>query len=340
MNEDNKNKQKDIPIRKKRFALSLTSGHAEEVRERFFNPGSENSDSGRMEKDPALPSGRVSSGRVSRKSYSINFSGFLSVILIIVLLVIPSCQSKKSNTTEIIVAGSTSVQPFADKWAEMFMEKRHGLVVNIQGGGSSAGIMAVKTGAAHIGMSSRELKEEEKDLYEVEVARDGLAIIVHPSNPVDNLTVEQVKGIFSGEITRWKTLNGLEKDITVVVREEGSGTRGAFQEMVMGKTRISKKAIVQDSNGTVREIVSRDPNAIGFISLGLVNDKVKAISLNGVPPTEENIIQRKYKLVRPFLFLTREEPTGLTREFIEFVLSEEIQSLLPKEGLIAVRKAG
>ncbi|MBC7364002.1 MAG: phosphate ABC transporter substrate-binding protein [Candidatus Aminicenantes bacterium] len=269
------------------------------------------------------------------KASSVILPGF-----ILILMFFPSCQSKKSNTTEIIVAGSTSVQPFADKWAELFMEKRPGLVVNVQGGGSSAGIMAVKTGAAHIGMSSRELKEDEKDLHEIEVAHDGLAIIVHPSNPVEDLTIDQVKGIFSGDIVNWKTINGRDKAITVVVREEGSGTRGAFQEMVMGKTRISKKAIVQDSNGTVREIVSRDPNSIGFISLGLVNEKVKAISLNGVRPSEENILKKQYHLVRPFLFLTREEPSGLAKEFIEFVLSDEIQSMLPKEGLIPVRKAG
>lgn len=218
------------------------------------------------------------------------------------------------------------------------MEKRPGIVVNVQGGGSSAGIQAVKTGAAHIGMSSRELKEDEKDLYEIEVARDGLAIIIHPSNQLVNLSTEQVKSIFSGEITSWETLNGRDKEITVVVREEGSGTRDSFQEMVMGKTRITKRAIVQDSNGTVREIVSRDPNAIGFISLGLVNEKVKAIALNGVFPTEGAILKKEYRLVRPFLFLTKEEPQGLAKKFIDFVLSEEIQTLVPNEGLIPVRK--
>ncbi|MGB9764017.1 MAG: phosphate ABC transporter substrate-binding protein [Candidatus Saccharicenans sp.] len=249
-----------------------------------------------------------------------------------------SCRSK-SNGTEIIVAGSTSIQPFADRWAELFMEKRPGLVINVQGGGSSAGIQSVKMGAAQIGMSSRELKEDEKDLNEIEIAKDGLAIIVHPTNFISNLTIEQVKSIFAGEITNWKTLNGKDKEIDVVVREEGSGTRGAFQEMVMGKTRITKRAIVEDSNGTVREIVSRDPESIGFISLGLVNEKVKAVALNGVNPTEETILKKEYRLVRPFLFLTKQAPTGLAKEFIDFVLSDEIQSKLPEEGLIPVRKA-
>ncbi|RFT15779.1 MAG: Phosphate ABC transporter, periplasmic phosphate-binding protein PstS [Candidatus Saccharicenans subterraneus] len=263
---------------------------------------------------------------------------FLLVFLLLVTLAFfPSCRSGRRGHS-LVVAGSTSIQPFADKWAEVFMEKRPGEIVDVQGGGSSAGIQAVLTGAAHIGMSSRELKGDEKELYQIEVAHDGLAIIVHPSNPLDNLTIEQVKSIFLGEITTWETLNGQKKAITVVVREEGSGTRGAFQELVMGKSRITKKAIVQDSNGTVREIVSRDPNAIGFISLGLVNDSVKALALNGVKPTEEAILKKEYKLVRPFLFLTRETPSGLAREFIDFVLSDEIQELVHKEGLIPVRR--
>ncbi|MGB9893397.1 MAG: phosphate ABC transporter substrate-binding protein [Candidatus Saccharicenans sp.] len=278
----------------------------------------------------------------------INLSGkpIFSLSLFILIAVIfaffsffTSCRPGQSGHS-LVVAGSTSVQPFADKWAELFMEKRAGCVVNVQGGGSSAGIQAVRTGAAQIGMSSRELREEEKDLHQVEVARDGLAIIVHPSNPINDLTIEQVKSIFLGEITTWETLTGEKKAITVVVREEGSGTRGAFQELVMGKSRISKKAIVQDSNGTVREIVSRDPNSIGFISLGLVNDTVKAVALNGVKPSEETILKKEYRLVRPFLFLTKEEPEGLAKEFINFVLSDEIQGRLPEEGLIPVRRTG
>jgi len=253
------------------------------------------------------------------------------------LLNISACKSS-FRQNEIVIAGSTSIQPFADEWAELFMEKNPKVTINVQGGGSSGGIMAVKEGTAQIGMSSRELKDDEKDLIEITVAYDGLAIIVHPANPIDNLSLEQVRSIFAGQITNWKVLNGNDKAITVVVREEGSGTRGAFQEMVMGSRRISKKAIVEDSNGVVREIVSRDSNSIGFISLGLVNDRVKAIALDGLQPSEEAIIQGHYHLRRPFLFLVREAPRGLIKEFIDFVLSADIQSRLPTEGLIPVIK--
>ena len=190
-----------------------------------------------------------------------------------------SCQSGRSQN-DVIVAGSTSIQPFADKWAEVFMETRPALGVSVQGGGSSAGIQACKSGACQIGMSSRELKADEKDLHETVIARDGLAIIVHPSNPVRGAKLSEVKQIFAGDLTNWKFLGGPDREITVVTREEGSGTRGAFQELVMGKTRIFRGAITEDSNGTVREIIANDPHAIGFISLGLVNEQVRALALD------------------------------------------------------------
>jgi len=247
-----------------------------------------------------------------------------------------SC-SRSSAPHEIIVAGSTSVQPFADRWAEAFIKSRPGCFVNVQGGGSSAGIQAAKSGAADIGTSSRELKADEKDLKEIVVARDGLAIIVHPANPFRGLSLAEVKQVFTGEIPSWKFLKGPDKAITVVTREEGSGTRGAFQELVMGKSRISRGAIVEDSNGTVREIVAGDPNAIGYISLGLVNERIRALVLDGAEPSEATILDGRYKLVRPFLFVSKGELKGLAGDFVEFVLSREGQDMIRKEGLLAAR---
>jgi phosphate transport system substrate-binding protein len=261
------------------------------------------------------------------------------IIILFLLLCtagLPSCRGGGSQN-DVIVAGSTSIQPFADKWAEVFMERRPSLGVSVQGGGSSAGIQACKSGACQIGMSSRELKADEKDLHEIVIARDGLAIIVHPSNPVRGATLSQVKQIFSGDLANWKFLGGPDKEMTIVTREEGSGTRGAFQELVMGKTRIFRGAITEDSNGTVREIVASDPHSIGFISLGLVNEQVRALALDGVVGNEANIRNGSYKLVRPFLFLTRGEPSGAAKEFIDFVLSDEGQALVKKEGLIPVK---
>lgn len=238
----------------------------------------------------------------------------------------------------LVVAGSTSVQPFADHWAELYMRENPDRVVNIQGGGSSAGIQAVREGAADIGMSSRELKPEEKDLLEVIVAWDGLAVIVHPANRVEALSLEQVQNIFVGNITDWATVGGSNRLITVVTREEGSGTRGAFQEMVMKTNRIYRGAIVQDSNGTVREIVANDPQSVGYISLGLVNERVKAVRFDGVEASFENIEQKRYRLIRPFLFVTNGPPQAAALEFINFVLSRPTQEMVRHDGLIPVFK--
>jgi phosphate transport system substrate-binding protein len=258
------------------------------------------------------------------------------IFFIIILAILTTGCAQGVSDKEIILAGSTSVEPFADKWAEVYMEKYPNIVVNVQGGGSSAGIQAAESGVADIGTCSRELKPEEKDLNEIIVAYDGLAVILHSTNKTSDLSIEQIKQIFAGQIRNWKELGGKDKVITVVTREEGSGTRGAFQELVMSKTRIFKGAIVQDSNGTVREIVANDPNAIGYISLGLVNDKVKALSLGGIMATDENIATKRYSLVRPFLFVTKNAPTGEVKNFIDFVLSQEGQGLIKEEGLIPV----
>lgn len=259
-----------------------------------------------------------------------------AALLALCVAFVPACR-RSGERADLTLAGSTSIQPFADKWAEVFMETHPDYGVNVQGGGSSAGIQACKSGACQIGMSSRELKGDEKDLVEIVVARDGLALIVHPSNPVRGAKLAEIKQIFAGDLRNWKLLGGLDRSITVVTREEGSGTRGAFQELVMGKTRIFKGAITEDSNGTVREIVAHDPYAIGFISLGLVDGQVRALELDGAAATEENIENKRYKLVRPFLFVSQGEPEGHAKDFIDFVLSPEGQELVRKEGLLPVR---
>ena len=259
-----------------------------------------------------------------------------SLLLALGVAVFPACRGGGARH-DLTLAGSTSIQPFADKWAEVFMEAHPDYGVNVQGGGSSAGIQACKSGACQIGMSSRDLKGDEKDLVEIVVARDGLALIVHPSNPVRGAKIEEIKQIFAGDLRNWKLLGGRDRGITVVTREEGSGTRGAFQELVMGKTRIFGGAITEDSNGTVREIVAHDPYSIGFISLGLVNEQVRALALDGAVPSEAHIADGSYKLVRPFLFVSRGEPTGQAKTFVDFVLSDEGQALIRKEGLLPAR---
>lgn len=254
------------------------------------------------------------------------------VLLTLSMSMMSACSRAPGSAT--IVAGSTSVQPYAEVLAEEYMVLNPGSEIDIQGGGSSAGITAAETHSADIGMSSRALKDEEKNLKYVEIAKDGLVLIVNPKNPIQNLTLAQIRDIYTATITDWDQLGGAKSKINIITREEGSGTRSAFTELVMGKAEITRKAIVQDSNGAVRQLVADDPNSIGFISLGLVNDKVKALRLDGVEATRENIMNKSYSLSRPFLFVTNGEPTGLAKEFIDFTLSLEGQKLLSNEGLI------
>ena len=250
----------------------------------------------------------------------------------ILATLLAGCQRPQGGLT---VVGSTSVEPFAGALAEEYMVHHSKERIYVQGGGSSAGIQAVRTEAAQVGMSSRALMPDERDLIAVPIAYDAIAIIVHPSNAVANLSIDQIKRTFSGQMTHWKEAGGRDHPITLVTREEGSGTREAFQHLLMGKTEISLAALVQDSNGAIRQVVADDPNAIGYISLGLVNDRVKALKIEGVEANVENIKRRRYKIVRPFLFVFKAQPEGMARNFLDYILSPAGQKLLVQEGLVS-----
>lgn len=238
----------------------------------------------------------------------------------------------------ITVAGSTSVQPFSEVLAEKFMEKNPKVKINVQGGGSGQGITAATSGAAQIGASSRELKAEEKaQLVETKIAMDGIAIVVNPANPVADLTTDQIKNIFMGNIKNWKEVGGPDAAITVVSREEGSGTRTAFEELLMAKQPVVKTAIVQSSTGAVNTTVAGDKNAIGYDSLASVDKSLKAVKIDGVEANAANVKNGSYKASRPFLYLTKGQPEGLSKAFIDFVMSAEGQQIMTGQGAISVK---
>ncbi len=259
------------------------------------------------------------------------------VILLAVITLFAACRGPATNQSGLTLAGSTSVQPFAEKLAEHYMKTAPDAIINVQGGGSSAGIQAVRSGAAQAGMSSRELADEEKDLRPITIALDAIAVIVHPHNPIVNLDLKDLRAIYSGQITNWKVLGGDDHRIHCFTREEGSGTREAFEKKVMEHDPISLENLVQDSNGAVLELVAQDSHSIGYISFGIVNTRVKAVAIDNIAPTEENFVGKRYKLIRPFLFVFREEPAGLAKSFVDYVLGEEGQHLLKLEGLIPVK---
>ena len=269
------------------------------------------------------------------------------LVLVMIFAVCTPFSAVFAAETKIVIAGSTSVQPISEELAAAFMQKNKDIKIEVQGGGSGVGIKSAQDGIADIGMSSRELKTEEKGIYEVEIALDGISVVVNPSNKVNNLTMDQVKKIFIGEITNWKEVGGADKTIVVVSREQGSGTRGAFIEItgVQGKDAAGKtvdntttKAITQPSTGAVKQTVAVTPEAIGYVSLGAMDNTVNAVKIGGVEATEANIKAKKYGIYRPFLFLAKTQPTGASKQFIDFILSAEGQKIVGKD-YITVKEA-
>ena len=251
-----------------------------------------------------------------------------------VALLVSGCGPKQLT---IQMNGSTSVQPLAEELAKAYMEMYPNVKITYAATGSGAGIKAAQEGTHDIGTSSRELKPEEKTIKEFRIAIDGIAIIVHPSNPVSDLTIEQIRKIFAGEFSNWKDVGGPDAPITVITREDGSGTRGAFMEVVMGESQIKADAVVQTKTGAVMTAVASDQNAVGYVSLGSVDNTVKALAIGGVKPSVETVKSGSYKIQRPFLFLTKEEPKGEVKKFIDFVLGPDGQEIVKDKGFIPVK---
>lgn len=247
---------------------------------------------------------------------------------------------RKSDSQRVTLVGSTSVQPFAEVLAEEYQKKNPEVQVTVQGGGSGQGIQALATGIADIGTCSRDLTEDEKAKYTPHViARDGLAIVVHPDNRIRGLTRQQAQDIFAGKIANWKDVGGADHAIAVVLREDGSGTREAFTHLIMQKVPCAKGAMVQGSNGAIKALIKGNPHAVGYMSLGLVKDDLRAVDMDGVTPTEAGVAKGEYKLWRPFLFVTKGTPKPEAQKFLEFVLSPAGQKMLEKEGLVGAASA-
>ena len=248
--------------------------------------------------------------------------------------------AQKHNIT---IAGSTTIMPLSEKWAKTF-KQRTGVNVNVHGGGSTGGINAAKIGTADIGASSRNLTSRERgNLKQIVIGKDALAVIVNKSNPIKNITSEELRGIFIGRIKNWQEIGGPDKPIQVVNRESGSGTRGLFEEVIMqimlaDKTRklvpMSLNTIVNNSNSELKETVKLIPNAIGYVSVGFVDNKVNVLSIDSFTPTNENISSRKYPLVRNLYYLVKNDKDRKIKSFLDFILSKEAQSLITEEGFL------
>lgn len=282
----------------------------------------------------------------------------IASVVLVMLALFSSCgggeESEPQDTTdegtgtvgEIILAGelnvmgSTTVQPLAERLAEGFEALNPDVRITVGGGGSSVGVKSAGDGSTDIGMASRDIKDSEfqenPDIIVYTIAMDGIAIVVYPGVTVTEMSIDQIRGIFAGQITNWSEVGGEEQVITVVSREEGSGTRAAFEELVMDEELIGEMAILQPSNGAVRTTVSTTPGSIAFLSFGYLDDTTVPVMVDGVLPTEENASTGAYPVVRPLNMITNGEPDVVAAAWLEFIMGEDGQAIVADEGYLPV----
>jgi phosphate transport system substrate-binding protein len=246
----------------------------------------------------------------------------------------------------MVIVGSTTLLPVAQKAVEAFQKRKPEIKINLTGGGSQIGINALVDGICDIAMSSRDLKEEEKVKLRKKnaeakghiVAWDGIVPIVHPSNPVKNLTIAQLKDIFTGKVTDWKDVGGKKGAIVVVSRDATSGTHDAWSELVLNHEPVVGTASAQISSQTVLEKVATAPDAIGYDGIDYVqgNSRVKAVSVDGVKASAATVSDKSYKIARPIYIFTRGNPSAPAVEFVDFMLSLEGQAFVKEAKFVPV----
>ncbi|MBQ6820125.1 MAG: phosphate ABC transporter substrate-binding protein PstS family protein [Clostridium sp.] len=282
---------------------------------------------------------------MKRKSLKLVFTlSLLSIIFV-------GCGNNSSNVNDkgesskeqatISISGSTSVGPLMGKIAEVYEENNSNISIEINEVGSSAGIKDAINGVSEIGMSSRELKEEEaREVEETIIAYDGIAIITNKENPIKNITIDEIKEIYTGEITNWNQIEGgKDAPIVVVSREDGSGTRDAFQEIIgYNSEELVEDALITNGTGSIKQTVIGNKNAIGFVSFEYLDDKVNIVSVENFEPNAEAVQSGNYKISRPFIVVNKEDRLSEEgQKFIEFILSEEGQQIVADNKAIPVK---
>lgn len=247
-----------------------------------------------------------------------------------------SGSSSEGDTAKITISGSTSVGPTMEVLAEAY-EKNNDVKIEVQQVGSSAGIKNTIDGTSNLGMSSRDLKDEEsQSLDETQIAIDGIAVVTNIENKVKDLTLDQVKDIFTGKITNWKEVGGEDAQIVIISREEGSGTRDGFQELVgFESEELTKDAQICDGSGNIKSTVEGNENAISYISFGYLDDTLNDVTIDGVEANDDNVVAGTYKISRPFLLVNKKDSLSEeAKAFVDFIMSEEGQNIVAEEGFI------
>ncbi|MEJ5308577.1 MAG: phosphate ABC transporter substrate-binding protein [Anaerolineae bacterium] len=262
------------------------------------------------------------------------------------LFVVSGCRGGQTNTPtptpvsgRITFAGSTTVQPLAAEIGRAFNAHYPEVTLDIAAGGSTVGINAVHDGTVDIGMASRALKAEESAGITVhQIAVDVLAVVVHASNPVEGLSTAQLQDIYLGNITNWQAVGGPDAPIIVVIREKTSGTRGAFDEIVLNKAEpVAPRIQVAITAGDMAALVASEPAAIGYVGFGNLDAGIKPLQIDGISPTEENVHQGNYRLTRPLLLLTGPLTQPIAQTYIDFALSPAGQKIVADHGWMPVK---
>jgi len=258
----------------------------------------------------------------------------IGVILCLMgLLLFVGCNRHTVEPAEPVhleVTGSTSMQPLVEELAQAYTERHKHVTIAVEGRGSLPGIELVRQGEVDIGMASWK-ESEDTSLWSTPIALDGIAIVVHPQNQVKGLTLLQLKDIFFGRVWDWRDVRGQAGDILVVSREDGSGTRVVFEELVMQGQRVTLTAVVMPSSRAVVEYVAEHPQAVGYVSMGYLTEEVKVLEIEEAAPTPKSVRQGAYHLLRPLFLITRQEPAGEIKGFIDFVLSPTGQSIVGRK---------
>ena len=243
-------------------------------------------------------------------------------------------------TGSLKISGGTAHIPVMKVAARKIMTAHAGINISIAGGGSGVGLKQVGEGLVDIGNSGRKPSEAELKKYPLKMhqwAIDGVGVVVNPLNPVTNLTTANLKDIYAGKLTNWKVFGGPDKTINLYTRDEASGTRAVFWKKALSKGDISARAHFVPSNGAMKTAVSSDPYAIGYVSVGHIDNSVAAVALDGMAPTLENVKQGKYKVARGLYSNTNGDPKGLAKKFMEYLYSAEGRKIVAEKGFIPVR---
>jgi phosphate transport system substrate-binding protein len=252
-----------------------------------------------------------------------------------------------AGQTEIIINGSTTVLPVIQQAGESFMIENPDISLAISGGGSGNGIKALNEGLCDMAMSSRDARPSEIEhgrargvnLVKIPVAVDALVPVVHPDNPVRNLSLEQLRDIYAGKITRWSAVGGRDENIVIISRDSSSGTYEIWAQSVMGKARVTPSALLQASSGVIAQTVSRNRRALGYIGFGYINDTLKKLNVDDIEPTAEAALTQKWPIARELYVFTDGAPEGAVKRLIDFMLDpQKGQKVVAEIGFIPLHQ--